>query len=209
VALTNGFFTDGGNVENLATVGPVHIDALCRQTTGNVSATSGVGVGGGKGGSGHNTPPRYPAPWLTSGGETEAQILVWTETGSLSFKGGVGPRVNIPPGPPNYNGPEASNNHGVGDDPVAGEGDHLFVAASNEETDETRGTDPEVDDYSQLNGAMMLNRYPGFASSSSANGTGVITTSTGHFLIAEMLAGFDTLGVHNACVFSGVVEPIS
>jgi hypothetical protein len=215
VALTNGFFTDGGNVQNLATVGPIHIDALCRQTSGNVTATSGVGVGGGHGsgggasGPGPGHPPRYPAPWLTSGGETEAQVLVWTETGSLSFKGGVGPRFNIPPGPPNYNGPEP-NNHVAGSDPVAGVGDHLFVAASNEETDETRGTDPQVDNYALLNGATMLNRYPAFNSSlGGPTSSGIITTSDGHIVIAELLAGFDTLGVHNACVFSGVVEPLA
>jgi hypothetical protein len=214
VSLTNGFFTDGGNVQNLATVGPIHIDGLCRQTSGNISATSGVGVGGGlhrsESGAGPSTPPRYPAPWLTSGGETEALILVWTESGSLSFKGGVGPRMNIPPGPPNYNGPEPQGTNVPGGDPVAGVGDHLFVASSNEETDETRGTDPQVQNYAQLHGATKLNRYPGFnASLGGPTNNGIITTSDGHMVIAEMLAGFDTLGVHNGCVFSGVVEPLS
>jgi hypothetical protein len=201
IPLTTGFMTDGGNVQNLATVGPIHVDGLCRQTSSN-------GSGNGAGLNAH-----YPAPFVTMGGETEAQVLVWSETGSLSFRGGAGPRVNIPPGPPNYSAIEGTAGSATGD-PVAGEGSHLFVAASNERTDETRATDPQVDNYanSAPGGAgglaRQLKRYPGFNTSAQNDGSGIVTTSDGHMVVATLLAGFDTFGVYDACVFAGDVQPL-
>jgi hypothetical protein len=199
--------TDGGNVQNLATVGPIHVDGLCRQTSSNGAGTNPGGVGGGSGS------PSYPAPFLMTGGETEAQVLVWSETGSLSFRGGAGPRVNIPSGPPNYSAIEGSSGTPTGD-PVAGEGSHLFVAASNENTNQTRGTDPQVDNYANSSAggtgglARQLHRYPGFNTSTQNDGSGIIATSDGHMAVATLLAGFDTLGVYDACVFAGDVQPL-
>jgi hypothetical protein len=200
VPLTSTFKVDGGNTKNLATVGPIHIDGLCRKTF-----SPGTG-GGGAAGERFSQPPHYPAPFLpaTNGGETEAKVMVWSESGSLSFKGQVGERINVPPGPPAYMVGDDTLGVQQSVDPVAGEGDHMFVAASNENVDETRATDPQVDDYTHLGGARQLNRYPGFNS-----GSGPIATSTGHLLFANFIAGFDVFGVHNQCVFAGVIHVIS
>jgi hypothetical protein len=198
IPLTSGFVVDGGNTQNLAQIGPIHIDGLCRQTF-----SPGTG-GGGATGEKQGRTPFYPAPFLTTGGETEAKVIVWTETGSLSFKGQVGERINVPPGPPAYMVGDDTLGMTKSVDPVAGEGDHMFVAASNENTDETRATDPQVDNYSQLNGARQLNRYPGFNS-----GGGPIATSTGHLLFATFVAGFDVLGEYDKCVFAGVIHVVS
>jgi hypothetical protein len=189
IPFTSGFQPDGGNVRNLITIGPIHIDGLCRKTTS-------PGTGHGKNGN-----PTYVAPFLKIGGETESKVIVWTETGSLSFKGQVGPRVNIPPGPPDYG--IGDTRPGVAGDPVAGEGDHMFAAASNENSDEIRATDPETDNYANPNVRRLL-RYPGFN-----YGSGPIATSNGHLMIASMLTGFDSLGVYNECFFAGSVQVIS
>ena len=196
IPFTSAFQPDDGNVQNLLTIGPIHIDGLCRKTS-----NPGVGGSGGKRGGGGSGKPTYPAPFLTIGGESEAKVLVWTESGSLSFKGQVGPRVNIPPGQPDYG--IGDLRPGVTGDPVAGEGDHMFAAASNENADEIRATDPAADNYSNP-AVRKLNRYPGFN-----YGSGPIATSTGHEMIANMLAGFDTLGFYDQCVFSGTVKVIS
>ena len=79
-----------------------------------------------------------------------------------------------------------------------------FLAASNETADETRATDPQVQNYAQLNGARQLGRYPAFNSAG-----GPIATSTGHVMIAHLLAGFDTLGTYDKCFFGGYVHPVS
>jgi hypothetical protein len=189
IPLTSGFQQEGGNTQNLITVNGIHIDGLCRQTES-------PGTGG-------KHRASYQPTFFTTGGETEAKVMVWTETGSISFKGQVGERINVPPGPPNYFAPTYTPPNSESD-PVAGEGDHMFVAASNENADEIRATDPQVDDYTHLNGARQLNRFPGFNS-----GGGPIATSTGHLLFATFVAGFDTLGVYDKCVFEGVVHVIS
>jgi hypothetical protein len=198
IPLTGSFKVEGGNLKTLAKIGPIHIDGLCRKTF-----SPGTG-GGGATGEKTNRPPQYPAPFLITGGETEAKVIVWTESGSLSFKGQVGERINVPPGAPDYTigNDTLGMEHSV--DPVSGEGDHMFVAASNETADETRATDPQVDNYAQLNGARRLNRYPAFNT-----GSGPIATSTGHLLFASFLAGFDTFGEYDKCVFAGVIHTVS
>jgi hypothetical protein len=198
--------TDGGNVQNLAKIGPIHIDGLCRRTFF-------PGTGGG------NSNPTYPDPRLpTKGGESEAQILVWSETGSTSFKGMAGPRDNIPAGPPDfttefYSSGQPNNGSVTGgtdrpvNDPVAGEGDHLFLAASNEHPDEDRATDPASNSPGQdiFGGRVIgLSEYPGFHYAS-----GPITTSEGHILLARVFAGFDVLGVYGECVYGGVIRSIA
>ncbi len=198
IPLTGSTEVEGGNLRTLATVGPIHIEGLCRKTF-----TTGVG-GGGAPGEINSHAPQYPAPYLVTGGETEAKVIVWSETGSLSFKGQVGERINVPPGQPDYTIGNDTLGTKHNTDPVAGEGDHMFVAASNENVDENRATDPQVDNYSQLNGATKLNRYPGFNS-----GAGPIATSTGHLLFANFIAGFDTFGEHDKCVFAGVIHNVS
>jgi hypothetical protein len=197
IPLTSGFMTDGGNVQNLAVVGPVHVDGLCRQTSSNGAGTNPGGVGG------SSRAPRYPAPFLMTGGETEAKVIVWTETGSLTLRGQVGPRINIPSGPPNYSPTEGARGSATGD-PVAGEGDHMFVAASNETANETRATDPQVQDQSNVGNARKLNRYPAFNTSG-----GLIATSNGQVMVAHMLAGFDALGVYDSCFFAGYIHPVA
>ncbi|HEV3228776.1 MAG TPA: hypothetical protein VGY97_04820 [Solirubrobacteraceae bacterium] len=217
IPFTTNFMSDGGNVQNLAKVGPIHIDALCRRTFA-------PGTGGGeRQGSGQKNTTRYPDPRLpANGGESEAQILVWTETGSVSFKGQVGPRSNIPAGPPDYTA-ETTVNVGPGlvpnkknamtmkspntdnpvSDPVAGEGDHLFVAASNETVDENRATDPAADNPSNPS-VRKLTEYPAFNFA-----TGIIATSDGHMVKADLMGGFDVLGVYGECVFAGVVSQLT
>lgn len=220
VQFAPGFMTDGGNVQNLAKIGPIHIDGLCRHTF-----SPGTG-GGANGGPTSNT----AAPFLpNNGGESEAHIIVWTETGSLTFKGAHGHRENVPSGPPDYAGTTetvtspnstpgridygpghnagGSGNGTVADqpiaDPVTGEGQHLFLSASNENPDETRATDPAADNPND-SGVRKLSEYPAF------NGTdGVIATSEGHVVLANALAGMDVLGAYGECVFSGVFDPIS
>jgi hypothetical protein len=200
IPLTSDFKTDGGNVKNLVTIGPIHIDGLCRQTF-----SPGTG-GGGATGEIHSSHPTYlENGFMANGGETEAKIIVWTESGSLSFRGQTGSRINVPPGPPAYMvGDDTLGVKRTTTDPVAGEGQHQFLAASNENADETRSTDPEVDDYSQLNGAHQLNRYPAFNSAA-----GPIATSTGHVMFAHVLGGFDALGFYDECFFGGYVRPVS
>jgi hypothetical protein len=201
IPLTSGFMTDGGNVQNLALVGPVHVDGLCRKTF-----SPGTGGGGAPGEFTHTSSrnPRYPAPFLGSiGGETEAKVIVWTETGSLSMRGQVGPRINIPPGPPSY-APGDTVGTIRSNDPVAGEGDHMFIAASNETADETRATDPQVQDQSNVGNARKLGRYPAFNASG-----GLISTSNGQVMVAHMLAGFDALGVYDSCFFAGYIHPVA
>jgi hypothetical protein len=237
---TNGsgaplFQSDGGNVQNLATIGPIHVDGLCRHTFPNNNGGAGPG-GGERNASGRpNTTVRYPAPFFTSiGGEDEAQVLIWSETGSLSFNGQHGKRTNVPSGPPDYaletlGSPSApglvptgpgGNNKGGGNmdnahspepsgpvtptaDPVAGEGDHLFLAASNETVDENRATDPAADNQGSSS-VRRLNRYPAFDYSSGWAGT-----SDGHLIQLEMIGGFDVLGIYDQCVFSGVVRGLA
>jgi hypothetical protein len=201
IPFTSGFQVEGGNVQNLVTVGPIHIDGLCRKTF-----SPGTGGGGATGefDSQSSSNPRYPAPFLPSiGGETEAKIVVWSENGSLTFKGQAGPRINIPSGPPAYANDDTLRTTGSVD-PVAGEGDHMFVGASNERANETRATDPQVQDQSNVGSARQLNRYPAFNT-----GSGPIATNTGHVLFATFLAGFDTFGIYDQCVFSGVVHSLS
>jgi hypothetical protein len=198
IPFTSGFQPEGGNVQNLVTVGPIHVDGLCRQTY-----SPGTG-GGGAPGERDSGAPRYPAPFLpSSSGETEAKIVVWSESGSLTFKGQAGPRLNIPSGPPAYANDDTLGTQGSVD-PVAGEGDHMFVGASNERVNETRATDPQVQDQSNVGSARQLNRYPAFNT-----GSGPIATSTGHVLFATFLAGFDTFGIYDQCVFSGVIHSLS
>ena len=79
----------------------------------------------------------------------------------------------------------------------------MFAQASNEEADEVRATDPQANKYNTP-GVRKLHRYPGFNF-----GEGPIATSNGHLLMASMLAGFDTLGVYDRCVFAGTVEIVS
>jgi hypothetical protein len=201
IPLTSGFMTDGGNVQNLAVVGPVHVDGLCRKT---FSPGTGGGGAPGERTSMSSSNPRYPAPFLPSiGGETEAKVIVWTETGSLTMRGQVGPRINIPSGPPSY---AAGDTVGAirNGDPVAGEGQHMFIAASNETADETRATDPQVQNQSNVGNARQLNRYPAFNTSG-----GLIATSDGQVMVAHMLAGFDALGVYDSCFFAGYIHPVA
>ncbi|HEV3228775.1 MAG TPA: hypothetical protein VGY97_04815 [Solirubrobacteraceae bacterium] len=206
IPFTTNFMSDGGNVQNLVKVGPIHIDGLCRRTF-----TPGTGGGANKNG------PTHPDPRLpTRGGESEAQIMVWTETGSLTFQGQVGPRKNVPPGPPDYTlennaqqkqSPGGSSTKVKPDqpapDPVAGEGDHLFLAASNENADETRATDPAADNPANPN-VRKLTEYPAFQFAG-----GLIGTSTGHAVLADMVGGMDVLGAYGECVFGGVVRTLS
>jgi hypothetical protein len=205
IPFTTNFMTDGGNVQTLVKVGPIHVDGLCRRTFS-------PGTGGGAAAPTHPD-PRLPNP----GGESEAQILVWTETGSLTFKGQVGPRENIPSGPPDYTvekfgapppaGKVQPRRQSGSDqpvaDPVAGEGDHLFIAASNENVNEDRATDPATDNPFTP-GSRLLGEYPGFQYS-----VGPITTSQGHIVLARVFAGFDVLGAYGECVFGGVVRSLT
>jgi hypothetical protein len=217
------FTPDGGNVVNLATVGKIHVDGVCRHTF--PGSNGGAGPGGGE-----STPSKttYPAPFFTgTGGEDEAQVIVWSETGSLSFRGKHGPRTNIPSGPPDYtteitgpvsssgvvpkrgsntdraHQPEPSGPVTPTPDPVAGEGDHLFLAASNETVDETRATDPQSNNQSDPS-VRKLNRYPAFEYSG-----GWVGTSDGHLMQLEMVGGFDALGIYDQCVFSGIARSVS
>jgi hypothetical protein len=205
IPFTTNFMTDGGNVQSLAKVGPIHVDGLCRRTF-----SPGSGGGG--------AAPSHPDPRLpTAGGESEAQVIVWTESGSLSFRGQVGPREDIPPGPPDYtaekfgappspgtvqSGRQSGSDQPVSD-PVAGEGDHMFVAASNENADERRATDPQTDNPFTP-GSRFLGEYPAFQFAD-----GIIGTSEGHMVKAELMGGFDILGVYGECVFAGVVSPLT
>jgi len=233
---SNPMFTpDGGNIQNLATVGPIHVDGLCRHTFAGSNGQPGPGGGGGsgrKGSSGLPNREHYPAPFFTGfGGEDEAQVIVWIDpsAGSLTFKGAHGKRHNVPPGPPDYTTEitGASPNAAAGlvppggsntdrahspepngpvtnvPNPVAGEGDHLFLAVSNETVDENRATDPEADNQADPT-VRKLNRYPAVGS-----GNGIIATSDGHFATASFIAGFDVLGAYDSCVFAGVVHPFS
>ena len=68
---------------------------------------------------------------------------------------------------------------------------------------EGAATDPQANKYNTP-GVRKLHRYPGFNF-----GEGPIATSNGHLLMASMLAGFDTLGVYDRCVFAGTVEIVS
>ena len=166
---------DGGNTTTLAKVGPIHVDGLCRHTTTD------------------NSPGQ---------GESEAQIIVWTEgPGSLSFHGQVGPRENIPSGVPNYTpSPPAPET-----DPVAGEGDHLFATGSNENNDAQSATDPKTDTPGDpTTFKKQLNRFPGFGFA-----RGPVMTSDGHFLILDAFAGLDVLGAYDQCVFGGIVRQYS
>ena len=192
---------DGGNVVPLAQVGPIHVDGLCRHTA--------AGPGG------REAHPRYPDPNLpAAGGESEAKVIVWSETGTMSFKGMVGHRENVPPGPPDYTHEDVSAEQDHGEsgvpngtvaDPVRGEGQHMFVAASNETVNEIRGTDPETNPGHESDaGIHQLPEYPFLQYSG-----GFIGTSEGHMVIAHMLAGMDVLGVYGECVFAGQIEPIS
>jgi hypothetical protein len=199
IPLTTGFQTDGGNVQNLATIGPIHIDGLCRKTF-----APGTG-GGGAPGERQGKLPTYPAPFIaTIGGETEAKVMVWTESGSLTFRGQTGSRINVPPGPPAYLAGDDTLGTLGSVDPVTGEGQHQFLAASNEPADETRATDPQVQNYAQLHGARQLARYPAFNSAG-----GPIATSLGRVMVAHLLAGFDAVGTYNKCFFGGYVHRVS
>jgi len=235
IPFTSGFQSDGGNVQNLAKVGPFHVDGLCRHTFPGSNGQPGPG-GGERNAQSSGTTVHYPAPFFNSiGGEDEAQVIIWSETGSLSFSGKHGKRTNIPPGPPDYtteitaaspnpskglvptgrnqpaiptntdraHQPEPNGAPVPTPDPVAGEGDHLFLAASNETVDEVRATDPQADNYNDPS-VRRLNRYPAFMYSSGWAGT-----SDGHLAQLDMVGGFDVLGVYDACVFSGVVRLIS
>jgi hypothetical protein len=86
---------------------------------------------------------------------------------------------------------------------VAGEGDHLFLAATNENIDQVRATDPEADNPNDP-GVRKLSEYPAFNF-----GDGFIGTSDGHAVLADMVGGFDVLGVYGECVFGGVVRTLS
>lgn len=200
---------DGGNIQNLAKVGPIHVDGLCRRTFPGPNGTTPFGGGEGT--------VRYPDPNFpaTRGGENEAQVIVWSETGSMSFKGAHGHRENIPAGPPDYtnetltyptNG--TSNTNGTDNpvkDPVAGEGDHLFLSATDEYVNEARGTDPATNPGHENDpGIKQLPEYPAFQYTD-----GIVATSDGHTVLADMLAGMDVLGVYGECVFAGVVRPLS
>ena len=213
------------------------MDGLCRHTF--PGSNGGTGPGGGE--QSHGKPQgntiTYPAPFFSStGGEDEAQVIVWSETGSLSFNGRHGKRTNIPSGPPDYttettgaspnssaglvphpgtssntfnnSHPNTDRSHSLNGpvntpDPVAGEGDHLFLAASNETVDEVRATDPQSDNQSSSS-VRHLHRYPAFMYSSGWAGT-----SDGHLAQLDMVGGFDVLGIYDQCVFSGVVKVIS
>jgi hypothetical protein len=221
------FETDGGNIQNLATVGPIHIDGLCRHTfsPGSGGGENFKGKHGNQSVSGKTGAPTHPAPFLpTRGGESEAQVIVWIDAsgGSMTFRGAHGKRHNVPPGPPDYttetftpsgttgvNPSSTQDRANVGgvptaqSNPVAGEGDHLFLAASNEDVNEARATDPASDNPLDPT-VKRLGEYPAFNS-----GVGFIGTSDGHFAEASVLAGFDVLGAYGECVFAGVVHPYS
>jgi hypothetical protein len=188
-SFTSTFMPDGGNITPLASFHGLHIDGLCRRTKS-------PGTGGGESG------PRYGAEvtsaGFTLGGESESKIIVWTEAGDLSFRGANGPRKNVPAGQPNY-GSDASGtppfgkgapnaNNGMSRttrDATNGEGEHMFVGATNEVPDEDHPT---------------ANGYPGFNS-----GAGFIGTSQGASAVGSMMTGFDVLGVGNQCVYAGVL----
>jgi hypothetical protein len=214
------FQPDGGNIQRLADVGPMHIDGLCRHTW------PGSDSGSGPGGSEHG--PSHPAGFFTAtGGEDEAHVIVWVDpsAGSLTFTGRHGKRHNVPPGPPDYSQgtpgaspPNGGSNPGHTDrahspepngpvtnvgNPVAGEGQHMFLSATNETVDENRATDPAADNQSDPS-VTKLKRYPAYEDT-----TGLIGTADGHLATVSVLAGFDVLGVGDQCVFAGVVRPFS
>ena len=179
--------TDGGNIQNLAVVGGVHFDGLCR-------ITSGTGAGGSERANHQGLQHAADPNWAVNG-ETEAKIIVWSETGTLAFKGDAGPRQNVPAGSPDYSVP-AGNEFVTGDpntnpnaDRVNGEGQHMLVHATNETADEERPV-----------GGVI----PAFGSTSSW-----VATSGGADMLVSAFAGLDVLGVGpDSCVFSGLIQQL-
>jgi hypothetical protein len=198
---TSNAQVDGGNIRNLAVVGGVHIDGLCRVTNSN-------GAGGFNPNNGNDVNLwKADDPNFAPGGESEAKIIVWSETGTMSFKGDAGPRTNVPAGGPSFDSGTPSDHEpageqqnasatngeggaGKGPDPVQGEGEHMFAHSSNENGDENR----------PLDGTLPAFGY----------GAGWVATSGGTDLVLNAFAGLDVLGVGgNNCVFAGLVDRVS
>lgn len=115
-----GLEREGGNVRNLASIGRLRVDGVCRITERN-----GIGRGFGS----------PPAP-LVEEGQAEAKIVIWSTDGTLSFQGLNGPRMNVPGGAIAYNNTPSGNP--TPSNPQDGEGEHQFIGASNDSGDEER-----------------------------------------------------------------------
>jgi hypothetical protein len=189
---------EGGNLATLATVGPLKVEGLCRITAGD-------GTG--------QRPAGGSSPTSQQHGkddEAESKIMLWSESKALSFRGATGPRSNVPAGSINYDGltianpdPSApgdptklpngtSTRQPLVDNP-AGEGNHQFVVATNEDRDESRWV-----------GAADTGGYPGYSS-----WVGIVNGDDGSAWIASLYTAFRALGVGNECVYGGMIRQIS
>jgi len=189
---------EGGNTSTLATVGGLKIEGLCRVTQGDGTGTR-----------------------RNRTDEAESKVLLWSDGQALTFSGRVGPRKNVPAGAISYDDanvpnpdPNDANDTNPGDandptlypngvtgwsttvDPPAGEGNHMFLAASNEFRDEDRWSGTPDDGG--------VGGFPGYQS-----WVGIVNLDDGSTYILSMYTGFRTLGVANRCVYGGMVRQIS
>lgn len=118
--------------------------------------------------------------------EAEAKVMLWHDTSRLSWRGAVGPRENIPAGPIEYTALPNNN--------PEGEGNHMFLAASNENRDDRLfNGDPAT-----------TGGTPGYSSH-----VGVVNAEDGSAWVLSFYTGFQTLGVNQDCVYGGIVRQIS
>ena len=151
----------------LARVGNVIVRGMCRQTTNGDNADPGTPFGAVGG--------------FDEDGD-EGKILIYTDTGTVSFQGLHGPRVGI----------EAGEGTPRDEDAGGGEGAHMFV-----------GTKRDPDPNTTSGGAARAWQF-GFRSV-----TGWVSHSNGMELIISAYAGIDVLGVGDKCVFGGVVTVVN